>query len=215
VTGIDNDAVVERWWSLSEQRAAIMHNLKQVLAVDLVTVPNFSLAVSGPRWSDLYSMKRIGLSWQELASAGIATSLHPNGRTDADFERWNPFIAGRPEITHLSFEFTTGAGGPGQRDKYAARLVALARAARRPLHLLVMGGQAVWPMLAAEFASLTVIETSIFMKTQHRQRAVHGGNRGMRYQRIVTAPGEVLDALLAANAATIGARVEQLTETQT
>ena len=210
VTGIDNDKVVERWWSLSEQRAAIMRNLKNDLQVDLVTVPNFSLAVSWPRWSDLYSMKRIGLSWHELACSGLATALHTNGRTDADFERWKPFISARPEITHLSFEFTTGAGGPGQREKYAARLIALANAAQRPLHLVVTGGQAVWPRLAAAFDSLTVIETSIFMKTQHRQLAVAGGNRGMRFKRVVTLAGEELDELLDANAATIGARVAQL-----
>lgn len=215
VTGIDNDAVVERWWSLSERRMAIMRNLKDSLRIDLMTVPNFSLAVSWPRWSDLYSMKRIGLSWQELASSGMATALHPNGRTDADFERWKSFIAVRPEITHLSFEFTTGAGGPGQREKYAARLIALASAAQRPLHLIVTGGQAVWPRLAAAFESLTVIETSIFMKTHHRQQAMPGGNGGMRYKRVVTAPGAVLDELLAENAATIGARVAQMAASQT
>jgi hypothetical protein len=129
VTGIDNDAAVERWWGLSERRAAIIHNLKHDLGIDLVTVPNFSLAVSWPRWCDLYSMKRIGLSWEELSNAGMATALHPNGRTESDFERWQRVIATRPEVRHLSFEFTTGAGGPGLREKYAARLVALARAA--------------------------------------------------------------------------------------
>ena len=205
VTGMDNDAIVERWWSLSEARASIIRNLKEDLGVDLVTVPNFSLAVSWPRWCDLYSMKRIGLCWHELATAGMATALHPNGRTEKDFERWKRFIAARSEITQLSFEFTTGAGGPGEREKYAGRLIELARAAGRPMHLIVTGGQPVWSMLAAEFETLTVIETSIFMKTQHRRRAVPKGNTGVRYERVVTAPDEVL----AANAQVIGASVMQ------
>lgn len=209
VVGIDNDAVVERWWSLSEARDAILHNLKCDLGVDLVTVPNFSLAVSWPRWSDLYSMKRIGVCWHELAASGLATALQPNGRTDQDFERWKRFIAARPEITHLSFEFTTGAGGPGQREKYARRLIEIARAAGRSLHLVVMGGQLVWPMLAAAFATVTVIETSIFMKTHHRRRAVPKGNNGVHYQRVVTGPIEMLDELMAANAEVIGASVMQ------
>lgn len=210
VTGIDNDAVVERWWSLSQQRQAILHNLKHDLGVDLVTVPNFSLAVSWPRWCDLYSMKRIGLSWHELSTFGIAAALHPNGRTDNDFARWRRFIAARPEVTHLSFEFTTGPGGPGQREKYAERLIQIARAAKRPLHLIVTGGQAVWPMLAAAFETLTVIETSIFMKTQHRQRARQRGNGRLHYERVVTAPGAELADLMHKNACTIGARVQQL-----
>jgi hypothetical protein len=210
VVGIDNDAVVERWWTLSEQRQGILHNLKHELAIDLVTVPNFSLALSWPRWSDLYSMKRIGLSWQELSAAGIASALHPNGRTDKDFERWRRFIAARPEITHLSFEFTTGAGGPAQRKKYAEHLIRIAGAARRPLHLIVMGGQAVWPQLAASFATLTIIETSIFMKTQHRQRAFLTSNGRLHYERITTAPGADLDDLNDWNAHVISERTAQL-----
>lgn len=214
VTGIDNDAAVERWWGLSEQRAAILHNLNHVLGVELVTVPNFSLAVSWPRWCDLYSMKRIGLCWEELTNAGLATALHPNGRTEKDFERWQRFIVARPEVSYLSFEFATGAGGPGLREKYAARLVALAQAAKRPMHLVVTGGKAVWPMLAAAFETLTVIETSIFMKTQHRQLAVRRGNGSLSYARVVTAPGADLDDMLLANAEAIGARVEQLAAAQ-
>ncbi len=175
-----------------------------------MTVPNFSLAVSRPRWGDLYSMKRICLAWEELANAGLPTALHPNGRTERDFENWRRFIIAHPEINRLSFEFTTGAGGPGAREKYAARLIALAQAAQRPMHLVVTGGQAVWPMLTSAFATLTVLETSIFMKTHHRQRAVPGGNKGMRYERAVTDPGEPLDDLLIANSETIGARVENL-----
>lgn len=209
-SGIDNDDQVERWWGLAEKRAAVMHNLKHVLEIEMLTVPNFSLAVSWPRWSDLYSVKRIGLAWEELCNAGLPTALHTNGRTEQDFDHWQQFVVGHPEVNRLSFEFTTGAGSPGAREKYAARLIALARAANRPMHLIVTGGQAVWPMLAAAFETLTVVETSIFMKTQHRQRAVPGGNRGMRYERVITAPGASLDELFEANARVITACVEQL-----
>jgi hypothetical protein len=117
------------------------------------------------------------------------------------------FIVARPEIDHLSFEFTTGACGPMQRLKYAGKLIELARAAGRPMHLVVMGGQPVWPMLAGAFETLTVLETSIFMKTQNRQRAVLANGGRVRCENVVTAPGEPLDELLAANAAVIGASV--------
>jgi hypothetical protein len=209
VSGIGKDDVVERWWSLSDKRAAIIRNLRDDLGVELVTVPNFSLAVNWPRWCDLHSMKRIALCWHELATSGLSVALHPNGRTEKDFERWTGFIAARPEIRYLSFEFTTGASGPAQSMKYAGKLVELARAAGRPMHLIVMGGYAVWPMLAGAFETLTVLETSIFMKTQHRQRVVPSGSGRMRCERVVTARDEMLDELLAANAAVIGARVLQ------
>jgi hypothetical protein len=97
-----------------------------------------------------------------------------------------------------------------QREKYAKRLIDIAGAAGRPLHLIVMGGQAVWPQLAASFASLTIIETTIFMKTQHRQRAFPRGNGGLRYERITTAPGADLDDLNDWNADVIGGRIAQL-----
>jgi hypothetical protein len=75
--------------------------------------------------------------------------------------------------------------------------------------LIVTGGQPVWSKLAAEFQTLTVIETSIFMKTQHRRRAVPRGNMGVRYERVVTASGAALDELLAVNAQVIGSSVMQ------
>jgi hypothetical protein len=59
-------------------------------------------------------MKHIGLSWAELTSGGVPTALHINARTDHDYARWTRFIAERPEVAVLAFEF--GAGYPSHID---------------------------------------------------------------------------------------------------
>jgi hypothetical protein len=207
VSGIDQDHLVERWWQISKNgRARVIKNL-QVLGVQLVSVPNFSLAVNWPRWSDLYSIKRIALTWQEFAAAGIPVALHPNGRTERDFERWRTFISARPAVQCISYEFSTGTGRAARGEYHVSELIRIAKEAGRPLHLFVIGGQNYWPMLAAAFAKVTVIDTSIFMKTMHRQRALAAGNWGIRFQSAATEPGAPLDDLLADNLACIASSV--------
>ena len=207
ICGIDHDLLVERWWGLSRSgRAEIIENLK-VLGVELVTVPNFSVSVNWPRASDLYSIKRIALAWQEFVAAGLPTALHPNGRTDRDFERWREFVTARTEVTHLAYDFTTGTKRAGRREHHASQLARLATEAGRPLHLVVMGGHAVWPILARVFETVTVLETSVFMKTMHRQRAFNLGNGRVGYEAIVTPEGAPVDDLLDDNVACIGSAV--------
>ena len=161
----------------------------------------------------VFEPSRGALPREELRVAalimGRRTPRHFSDPKDKDFERWRRFIAARPEITHLSFEFTTGAGAPDQRANFAARLIDIARAAGRPLHLVLMGGKPVWHQLASAFETLTILETSIFMKTMHRRLAVPSGKHRVRHHRVQTAPGQPLDELLAANAVVIGAAVAQ------
>ncbi len=207
VSGIDQDHRVERWWEISQTgRARVIENLK-TLGVSLVTVPNFSVAVDWPRWSDLYSIKRIALAWQEFAAAGIPAALHPNGRTERDFERWRAFVTARPEIRYISYEFGTGSARAGRAEYHVSGLVRLAQEAGRPLHILVIGGQDHWPTLSAAFAGVTVIDTSIFMKTMFRQQAFSIGNRRVGFNSIVTEPGAPLDGLMADNLACIASSV--------
>jgi hypothetical protein len=207
VSGIDHDRFVEGWWGLSRSgRARIIENLKG-LGVELVTVPNFSVSVNWPRVSDLYSIKRIALTWQEFVEAGIPAALHPNGRTAHDFMRWREFVTARPEVTHVAYDFTTSAGRPGRRDLHAEELARLAKEAGRPLQLLVTGGHNVWPALAHAFDNIAVLETSVFMKTMHRRLAFNRGNSGIGFASNVTALGMPLDDLLLKNNDRIGSAV--------
>ena len=79
-----------------------------------------------PRTDNLYAMKRILLAWTEMASAGIATALHVNGRTEHDYLRWSDLIAKRPEIEILAFEFATGCGRGERIDWHVNQLCGLA-----------------------------------------------------------------------------------------
>ena len=107
LTGTDRDPPLERWWGLGEaKRRTIIRALKGA-GVGLVTTPNYSLFLDRPRWDDLHAMMRIAIVHEEFLREGMPAALHVNGRTETDFRRWTAYVAARPEITHLAYEFTT------------------------------------------------------------------------------------------------------------
>ncbi len=55
------------------------------------------------------------------------------------------------------------------------------------------------PVLVASFARITVLETSIFMKTMMRQRAYPKGNAALGWTGTPAATGKQLDDLFADN----------------
>jgi len=156
-----------------------------------------------PRWDDLHAMKRIAIVHEEFLSEGLPAALHVNGRTDNDFRRWGAYLAIRPEITHLCYEFTTGTGRAGRREQHSTRLVSLAAAAGRPLHLITRGSTEVLPALSAAFSNVTILDTSIFMKTMMRRRAVPAKQSRLSWTRSPTAIGAPLDDLFAENLAAV------------
>ena len=85
-------------------------------------------------------MKRIALSWAEVMGLGVPAALHLNARTDHDYARWTKFVAERPEVTMVAFEFATGAGYSERLEWHVDRLCALASAAGHELTLIVRGG---------------------------------------------------------------------------
>lgn len=201
LTGTDRDKPLEHWWSIGEpQRRTVIRAMKAA-GVGIVTTPNYSLFINRPRWDDMHAMKRIAVVHAEFLYAGMPAALHVNGRTEGDFSRWRDFLAERPEITHIAYEFTTGTGWAGRREQHAAWLAALACGVARPLHLIVRGGVEVLPALARAFAGITVLETSIFMKTMMRQAAYLKGNAAPGWRAAPTPPGAPLDSLFAGNRA--------------
>ncbi len=207
LTGVNRDPPLERWWGYGEEvRRKTIRSLK-TLGVGLVTVPNYSLFLNRPRWDDLFAMKRIAIVHQELLSEGMPAALHVNGRTDRDFERWGDYIAGRPEITHIAYEFTTGTGWGCRREHHAKWLIGLASRVQRPLHLIIRGGMEVLPALVASFEEVTVIDSSIFMKTMKRQRAVSTGNIRLDWRSELTTEGAPLDKLFAENLSVVSDRI--------
>lgn len=168
LSGTQEDFLIERWWNLRD-RDALTRGLID-LGVSLITTPNYSLFGDVPRLDNLFNMKRIALVWSEIQREGMPCALHLNARTDRDFERWSTFLRDRPEITHVAFEFGTGAGSLNRIGWHVSQLCALARQAGRPLHLIVRGGISQLRPLRAAFAGLTFVDTSAFVKAQQRQR---------------------------------------------
>lgn len=203
LTGIDRDEPIEYWWGLTETRRISIIRAMKAAGIAMVTVPNFSLFTDRPRQDNLHSIKRIGIVYEEFLREGVPAALHTNGRTETDFARWADFIIDRPEVTHLAYEFTTGTGWVGRQNQHAEWLAELAGAVKRPLHLIVRGGIDVLPILKDAFAGVSLLETSIFIKTMKRKRAYLKNNAELDWKSAPTEVGAPLDELFAANRDTV------------
>ena len=198
LSGVAHDHEVERWWGLAAKgRIRAIANLRS-LGIAMVTTPNFSLMVDRPRWDDMHSMKRIAEVYHELVSEGQAAALHVNGRTARDFERWAEYVTFHPEVTHLAYEFTTGARTPARMRQHASWLAGLAAASGRRLGLVLRGGSQVAGFLSTHF-DVTFIDSSAFEKAQHREVAVLDADGQRRWVKRLTPKGEPIDALLDEN----------------
>jgi hypothetical protein len=198
LSGVAQDHEVERWWKLEATgRIKAIANLRR-LGIAMVTTPNFSLMVDRPRWDDLHSMERIAKVYHELVSEGQAAALHVNGRTRHDFVRWGEYIAAHPEVTHLAYEFTTGAKSPARMLQHAEWLIELAKISGRRLGLVLRGGIHVVAPLSSHF-QVSFIDSSPFEKAVHRLVASLDANGQRGWLKRTTADGEPIDALLAEN----------------
>jgi hypothetical protein len=210
ITGIGEDAAIERWWELGITARAQLLRTLCAAGVGLMTTPNYSVTVNAPRWDDLYAIKRIGLIYAEMIGEGMPTALHVNGRTDRDFKRWAEFIAARDEVTHVAYEFTTGTGWPTRLDQHADWLCDLARDVGRPLHLVIRGAADLAGRFATVFAGVTVLETDSFIWAMKRRQAVLTGALSVRPRPAPTERGAPLDDLLAGNILTNRTHIENL-----
>ena len=204
LTGIARDAPLERWWHIGEgPRIDHIRTLKE-MGISLVTVPNYSLFTDRPRQDNLYSMKRIATVHEEFLRCELPAALHVNARTERDFERWEKYVCERPEVTHVAYEFTTGTRRVGRREQHALWLAHLASSVSHPLHLIVRGGTEILPILSGSFATITTLNSSIYMKTIKRQKAIVKGNWGLGWVPCPTRKDEPLDGLFEHNRATVG-----------
>jgi hypothetical protein len=192
VSGVDKDPVIERWWGIGQpQRLAVIEAMKAI-GVAIVTSPNFSLCVDWPRTGDMAAMKRIARVYAEFMNAGLPATLHAHGRTDTDFARWATLLQRLEAIEYLSYEFSTGAAYGERRDWHIAWLKGLAGSVARPLHLVVYGARAVVPELTPAFATVTLIETTSFIKAVHRQVPVRDEKGNLSWSTRPTGPEDDL-----------------------
>jgi hypothetical protein len=207
--GSGRDKPIEGWWKLSEKRGPLLAAV-QALGITLITGPNYSIFTDEVRYNDMHSMKRIGTTWQEIVAAGIPGAYHLNARTPHDYQRLANFIAARPEVTDVAFEFKTGASWRKRVGFHLAELVQLPKRVARPLHLVMIGGMTAIPALAPAYDRMTYIDTSAFMNSVHRQRLYLDNECKMRKISELTLAGEPIDDLLVENIAVMRSRVESL-----
>ena len=197
VSGVAKDGPIERWWE-SKDRGSLLSSLNE-LGITLATSPNYSVLTDVPRTDNLYAMKRILLAWTEMASAGIATALHVNGRTEHDYLRWSDLITERPEIELLAFEFATGCGRAERINWHVNQLCGLAARVGRPLAIVVRGGGRKLKELRQNFAQVTLVETEAFARTIRRRRAYLTEAGRLGWLEFPTPVGAPIDDLLAHN----------------
>lgn len=206
LSGVNKDAPIESWWAL-KNRPEILAKLCE-LGIGVVTSPNYSVLTDVPRTDNLHAMKRILLTWTEMAAAGLSAALHVNSRTERDYQRWGDLIAERPEIQILAFEFATG-GGRGERiDWHVEQLCKLADRVGRGLALVIRGGGRKLPTLRKHFAQVTLIETDAFYRAHRRRRAYLTEAGRLKWAKQLTPPGAAIDELLANNVAVVRAHFE-------
>jgi hypothetical protein len=207
--GSGRDAAIEAWWKLSETRGPLLAELR-TLGVALITGPNYSMFTDEVRYNDMHAMKRIGTAWQEIVGAGIPGAYHLNARSPHDYRRLATFIAARPEVTDVAFEFKTGAAWRTRLGFHLAELSQLPGRVARPLHFVMIGGMTAIAALAPAFSRVTYIDTSAFMNSVHRQRLYLNNEGKMKKISVLTLTGQPIDNLLIQNIATMRARVETL-----
>lgn len=198
LSGVNHDHRIEPWWTLGEKRLSLIDQMKAI-GIELVTAPNFSVVLDHPRTDDLHAMKRIAIIFSEFQSRGVACALHPNGRTERDFERWAEFIRERDEVRVIAYEFITGPGRKMRRDFHLNSLAKLAHTAGRRLDIILRGQPNVIPFLNRHFRRVIYLEAGAFMKTIHRRRAVRRGNKALDWPTAPTEPGAPIDSLLEHN----------------
>jgi hypothetical protein len=197
IVGADDDIYIEPYWSY--RRIGKLSEKLAQLQPDLITSPNYSLPLNVVRQDNLYNIKRIGIVWQELASQGIPTSLHVNGRTNKDWESWIDFIKEREEVKCISFEFATGAAIAEQGDYYARNLIKLAEKVGRDLRLVIRGGQRYVGAFYRNFSELVFLDSTSIMKTVHRQALNWKPGEVLTASKHKTDKNEPLDYLLQRN----------------
>lgn len=194
LTGVDHDPVIERIWRLEGRRPAVFRDLARI-GIDCATTPNFSMILDVPRTDNLHSMKRIAIVYQEMCEAGLPTALHVNGRTERDFGRWGEFLAARPYIDALAYEFITGSGMSSRLPMHLSWLNKMISGLSRRVTFVVRGNPRCLDLLPSDCVPV-YIETTSFVKTVKRQEPVRVGNRRTRWITAAHASSDLAGRLL-------------------
>lgn len=197
ITGVDKDRYIEPYWS-NIHGTSLIEGLHQ-LQPSLITAPNYSIFLDAPRFDHMHNMKRTLICWAELNAAGIPASLHINALTDRDWERWLEFIGNRSEVKSISVEFGTGLARKESGKRYIEKLLWLAYQVDRGLQIILRGGVNHIRELSQAFESVTLLDTTSFVKTIKRKRLHWKPGLSRKWQHISLSSDQMLDELLQFN----------------
>ena len=196
VSGTAKDRPLERWWSLGARRRDVLGQLAQI-GIVAATAPNFSVFSDVPRWDNFHAMKRIAICWQEMLEVGVPCALHVNARAHRDWERWTAFVASRDEVDAIAYEFATGAST--RLGYHVDQLRYLADRVKQPLKLITRGGLSELPKLRQSYAEVSMLDSTTYMKTVNRKRAVIRENGAAYWHDAADRPAVDLSALMEHN----------------
>lgn len=201
LSGAELDHRIEKFWGITTGRAEMLAGIRDLNPL-IVTTPNYSVGLDGPRHEAMHSLKRILLSWSELHEAGLRTALHLNAVTDRDYERLAEFLAYHTEINAVSLEYETGAAIQEQGTYHAEQLHRLVQRIGRAPHLMFRGDADWIAKLSKTFPSITLLNGSASIRTRKRRRAIYTDGV-VRWVSNPTAKGDYLDELLQHNFARV------------
>lgn len=198
-SGIAPDQPLEEFWAQHQRREL----LSRLAGLELIgmTTPNFSFMLDVPRTNALYNLTRIFRMAERISQAGIPAIFHLQATTKRDWKRWAEVLQDQPDASLVALEFQTGASLPEIGNPYYLGLVELQHALNRPIHPLVFAGAARIRQLAKDFDSFTIVDSTPFLKTVHRQALLRLSQNRWLWRPQPTAPGQSLHALLVSNIA--------------
>lgn len=213
LSGAELDRRIEKFWGVTRGRREMLARIRALNPL-IVTSPNYSVGLDGPRHEAMHSLKRIALSWWELHEAGLRTALHLNAVTDRDYGRLGEFLKYHTEIQAVSLEYETGAAIQDQGAYHAEQLDRLVQRIGRAPHLVFRGDVDWIARLRKTFPDITLINGSASMRTRKRRRAVYVDGV-VRWESHPTPEGAYLDDLMRHNLAKVGEWLHEKTKSTT
>lgn len=197
VCSASHDDEIELFWEFHRQDNA-PRRLKSMGVVG-ATTPNFSFFSDSPRPASMRNRKRILLSAERFADAGLPTILHLNAQTRADWSEWAEILRHQPRMSTVAKEFQTGHKDIDSGRAAWDRLSELEQRLGRPLHVLAIGAPQFLTYAAGRVANVTLVDSDPFIKTQMRQQCAVDRNGTLYWVKQETKKGAPLDDLYESN----------------
>lgn len=207
VSSVAPDQIIEDFWESHVSRA-ILPKLA-MLRLRGMTVPNFSFMLDVPRINSIYNLSRMFRVAERMSDAGLPTILHIQASTRRDWSGWAEVLREQSRCSIIAAEFQTGPSRKPIGDPYFAGLAELQQGAGRPLHLLAIAGAGRLRQMRTAFASSTIVDSTPFLRTVHRQKLIQIGARKWKWRPNHTDAGEKLSSLLQWN---VKAQTQRFTE---